>query len=1131
MANKFILNQEDGTVEGGNIRGIGSVDLQTSRTAADQVASGDYSVIGCGLNNIAATGGAYGSFIGGGIGNSINTLCAESCFNVIVGGASNSIQQLGGGGNRNTYYGFIGGGCENRMGQSAAASIGGVLVGGLRNTVYRQGAIVGGQDNQSASDGFIGGGCCNNATDGGIIAGIKNLICGNSGGGHGSFIGAGCNNTVSLNKRNFIGAGQNNNAAGCISGILAGAGNVTSLNYNGIGSGISNTVSADQTFIGAGCCNVASGLRSFIGAGRSNVASGDQSFVGAGGGQFTYSANRAQCTNASVVAGCANNVLSVNSAIVNGFYNQVDADNSIIGGGYCNFAINTTCSAYAFGSAVVGGVGNNTTGGTWDDTTNTFTANPTPQNAGKFSFVGGGRQNVACADYSSIVSGNDNIARSYGTFIGGGSGNQIGCSTIPQCTCFASIVGGLNNCVFGNTWSGTGNNAGGFIGGGENNCVFQSWGSIVGGCNNVVAYSSGGPVGSSILGGINNTNGGKQGAILGGDSNVNSGCRSTILNGCLNTISGGQVSLVGGICNTITGGGNGNGIFTALCSSINDNSTSSAILAGWNNTLVGRVQYSAIVSGTGNKICTINQNWPTAADVIGGGQSNLICGDYTANNGILSGRCNSISGANICRSFIGAGQSNTITSNFSAILGGQSNYVTADNSIIGGGQCNFVRNTTCSAYAFGSAVVGGAGNNTTGGTWDDTTNTFTVAPTPLDAGKFSFVGGGRQNVAWGINSTVGGGTNNKACGCYSTIAGGVDNGTYVHEGEYSFIGGGCCNFVLRDYGVVAGGQNNNNQGIFGFIGAGCDNTVSGTNPGVIVGGKNNTATGGLILGGTNNTAASCASVGGGNNNASGGSSTVFGFASCATNSYAVALGYESRTTAGCSSVLGGYGNGNDGQNSSIGGGWRNCITSNAPCSFIGGGCCNRTNAGFSTIHGGTYNCTDGVFSIASGNRSRATLYGQKSHASGNFNAVGDAQVSTLVARAEGQLTASSGLPLFLDGATELIVPLGTNRAWNVTVDWVAIVQAVIGATGIAVGDIISQKDTFGYKRILGTGSIVGTPTTVATFSDASMTSSSVTYTASAGGNLDIRFDAPSFGAGDVIFNVVARVSLTEVAIP
>jgi len=145
--------------------------------------------------------------------------------------------------------------------------------------------------------------------------------------------------------------------------------------------------------------------------------------------------------------------------------------------------------------------------------------------------------------------------------------------------------------------------------------------------------------------------------------------------------------------------------------------------------------------------------------------------------------------------------------------------------------------------------------------------------------------------------------------------------------------------------------------------------------------------------------------------------------------------------------------------------------------------------------------------------------------------VGDAQVSTLVARAEGQLTASSGLPLFLDGATELIVPLGTNRAWNVTVDWVAIVQAVIGATGIAVGDIISQKDTFGYKRILGTGSIVGTPTTVATFSDASMTSSSVTYTASAGGNLDIRFDAPSFGAGDVIFNVVARVSLTEVAIP
>ena len=55
MSTKFVLDLEDGTSSGGNSRGIGSVDLQVSRSSASQVASGSYSVIVGGSDNTAST--------------------------------------------------------------------------------------------------------------------------------------------------------------------------------------------------------------------------------------------------------------------------------------------------------------------------------------------------------------------------------------------------------------------------------------------------------------------------------------------------------------------------------------------------------------------------------------------------------------------------------------------------------------------------------------------------------------------------------------------------------------------------------------------------------------------------------------------------------------------------------------------------------------------------------------------------------------------------------------------------------------------------------------------------------------------------------------------------------------------
>jgi hypothetical protein len=82
----FTTRVPDGTALGGNARGGASVDLQLSRSNADEVASGDGSGIASGSQN-KVTGGGTAAFIGGGINNEIRT---QTSF--IGGGANNEIR-------------------------------------------------------------------------------------------------------------------------------------------------------------------------------------------------------------------------------------------------------------------------------------------------------------------------------------------------------------------------------------------------------------------------------------------------------------------------------------------------------------------------------------------------------------------------------------------------------------------------------------------------------------------------------------------------------------------------------------------------------------------------------------------------------------------------------------------------------------------------------------------------------------------------------------------------------------------------------------------------------------------------------------------------------------------------------
>jgi FtsZ-binding cell division protein ZapB len=128
---------------GGDPRGLHAVDLQSARSAATQVASGNYSVIGGGQNNTASGNSAT---VGGGGSNT----------------ASGHIATVGGG-QQNTASGYgatVGGGYQNTASGNSAT-----VGGGFYNTASSTYATVGGGYQNTASGSFsvVPGGYSNTA--------------------------------------------------------------------------------------------------------------------------------------------------------------------------------------------------------------------------------------------------------------------------------------------------------------------------------------------------------------------------------------------------------------------------------------------------------------------------------------------------------------------------------------------------------------------------------------------------------------------------------------------------------------------------------------------------------------------------------------------------------------------------------------------------------------------------------------------------------------------------------------------------------------------------------------------------------------------------------------------------------
>ena len=129
-----------------------------------------------------------------------------------------------------------------------------------------------------------------------------------------------------------------------------------------------------------------------------------------------------------------------------------------IGGGVNNTACNSTNGCLSAGAVVAGGIGNNTTGGTWDLASCNFTVAPTTCNAGLYSFVGGGLQNQSSGDFSGILGGQcNNMALCNNSFIVGSciTANRV-CTTFVNNLSITNIPTSSAGLPSGAVW----NNAG-----------------------------------------------------------------------------------------------------------------------------------------------------------------------------------------------------------------------------------------------------------------------------------------------------------------------------------------------------------------------------------------------------------------------------------------------------------------------------------------------------------------------------------------------------------------------------------------------------------------------------------------------------------------------------------------------
>jgi hypothetical protein len=271
--------------------------------------------------------------------------------------------------------------------------------------------------------------------------------------------------------------------------------------------------------------------------------------------------------------------------------------------------------------------------------------------------------------------------------------------------------------------------------------------------------------------------------------------------GTYSTVAGGSSNIASGQ-GTFVGGGESNKVQDAADGTIcggSGNTTYapySFVGGGSTNTIIGTGSLgAAIIAGYTN---TIGNS--SSYGFVGAGQSNYLIGDKSA---IIGGYSNTIgwqTGTSLMssqRCFIGAGKNNSILGTTaspedSVIVGGDHNSIIFSSSFIGGGSYNVVN-------SWESSIVGGSGNQ--------------MLPTNFWQTQYSFIGGGVSNTITDDCCTVGGGESIVCSGTHSFVGGGISNQT---SESYCFVGGGSNNVASGSYAAIPGGLYNAASGSYAF---------------------------------------------------------------------------------------------------------------------------------------------------------------------------------------------------------------------------------------------------------------------------------------------------------------------------
>jgi hypothetical protein len=571
---------------------------------------GNYGVIGGGNGNlVSSTGGT----IGGGVGNEVH-----GEHSVIGGGWSNlALDQdavVIGGGSQNVAHGewsVIAGGIENQTAEFADAT---AVSGGYQNVASGAfSAIGGGQENETAGAYAVVGGGQEN-----LASGERSVVGGgfdNGATGDNSVVAGGSSN-IATGSWATVPGGFGNAAAG---GYSFAAGRLAQADHGGsfVWADSSDnaafaTTASDQFLIraagGVGIgtntpqqeLDVAGSVRMIgfdmpNGAGAGYVLTSDAAGQGswqpaAGGSAWGLSGNAGttpstnflgttdnqalelhvnstrvlrfepNLVSPNIVAGHPDNALApgVLGATISGGgeitrRNQVTDIYGVVGGGVDNLAGHDDGSSSNQPAATVGG-GENNTASAQHSTVAGGSGNVA---SGVYSFVGGGLTNQAGFDNAVVAGGNANTASAFLAFVGGGGLNNA--------THSATVVsGGFHNNATGEyatVGGGNGNVASGRlanVSGGYNNEALGARSVIGGGFDNQATDST-----ATIGGGEDNIASGHHSTVAGGDGNEASNAWSTVGGGWHNYASGAYSTVAGGQNNNASnraavGGGQGN---------------------------------------------------------------------------------------------------------------------------------------------------------------------------------------------------------------------------------------------------------------------------------------------------------------------------------------------------------------------------------------------------------------------------------------------------------------------------------------------------------------------------------------------------------------------------------------------